>query len=86
MAEEAGLSLTHMALAWNVEHPAVTAALIGPRTEDQLADLLGAADVCLDDDTLDAIDAIVAPGVDLNPADTGWTPPALAPHPRRRRR
>ncbi len=86
VAAEAGLSLTHMALAWNVEHPAVTAALIGPRTEDQLADLLGAVEVRLDDDTLDAIDAIVAPGIDLNPADTGWTPPALAPHLRRRRR
>lgn len=86
VAADAGLSLTHLALAWNVEHPAVTAALIGPRTEAQLDDLLGAADVRLDAETLDAIDAIVAPGVDLNPADTGWTPPALAPHLRRRSR
>lgn len=86
VAAEAGMPLTHMALAWNVEHPAVTAALIGPRTEAQLTDLLGAAEVHLDDDTLDAIDTIVPPGVDLNPADTGWTPPALASHLRRRRR
>lgn len=73
-----------MALAWTVEHPAVTCALIGPRTEDQLADLLGAADVTLDTDTLDAIDAVVAPGLDLNPADRGWNPPGLDREHRRR--
>ena len=71
--------------AWNVEHPAVTAALIGPRTEEQIDDLLGAGDVRLDRDTLDRIDAIVAPGVDLNPADRGWDPPSLEPEARRRR-
>ena len=84
LAADAGLSLTHLALAWNVEHPAVTAALIGPRTEEQIDDLLGAADVRLDRDTLDRIDAIVAPGVDLNPADRGWDPPGLQPAARRR--
>lgn len=81
---EAGVSLLHMALAWTVEHPAVTSALIGPRTEEQLADLLGAADVTLDPDVLDAIDSVVPPGVDLNPADRGWTPPGLARQQRRR--
>ena len=86
VAAEAGISLTHLALAWNVEHPAVTAALIGPRTEEQLDDLLGAAELCLDDDVLDAVDRIVAPGVDLNPADTGWVAPALATNHRRRSR
>jgi len=84
LAADAGISLTHLALAWNVEHPAVTAALIGPRTEEQIDDLLGAADVHLDRDTLDRIDAIVAPGVDLNPADRGWDPPGLQPAARRR--
>lgn len=84
VAREAGLSLTHLALAWNVEHPAVTAALIGPRTEEQLEDLLGAADLHLDTDTLDAIDEIVAPGAVLNRGDYGWTPPGLAPDQRRR--
>ena len=84
LAADAGLSLTHLALAWNVEHPAVTAALIGPRTEEQIDDLLGAAEVRLDRDTLDRIDAIVAPGVDLNPADRGWDPPGLQPAARRR--
>ena len=84
IAAEAGLSLTHMALAWVVEHPAVTTALIGPKTEAQLADLVAAADVRLDGDTLDAIDAVVAPGTTLNPADVGWTPPGLAVAQRRR--
>lgn len=84
IAADAGVSLTHLALAWNVEHPAVTAALVGPRTEEQIDDLLGAADLRLDRDTLDRIDAIVGPGVDLNPADRGWDPPGLQAAARRR--
>ncbi len=86
VASQAGHSLTHMALAWATEHPAVTSALIGPRTESQLDDLLAGIDLELDADTLDAIDAIVAPGTDLNPADKGWESPGLAPSQRRRPR
>jgi aryl-alcohol dehydrogenase-like predicted oxidoreductase len=84
IADDAGLSLTHMALAFAVEHPAVTCALIGPRTEEQLADLLGAADLHLTVDVLNAIDEVVAPGITVNPADAGWTPPGLAADQRRR--
>jgi aryl-alcohol dehydrogenase-like predicted oxidoreductase len=84
VADQAGLPLAHLALAWAAEHPAVSSVLLGPRTDDQLTDLLGALDVALDADTLDAIDEVVAPGTDLNPADAGWTPPALAPTARRR--
>jgi aryl-alcohol dehydrogenase (NADP+) len=84
IAAGAGVSVTHLALAWNVEHPAVTCALIGPRTEEQLDDLLGAAGLRLDEDVLDAIDAVVPPGTNLNPADPGWTPPGLDPINRRR--
>jgi aryl-alcohol dehydrogenase-like predicted oxidoreductase len=84
IAADAGLPLTHIALAWVAEHPAVTSVLLGPRTDEQLVDLLGATDVELDDATLDAIDEVVAPGTDLNPADAGWTPPGLAPAARRR--
>jgi aryl-alcohol dehydrogenase-like predicted oxidoreductase len=84
IARDAGVPLAHLALAWTVEHPAVTSALIGVRSEVQLDDLLGAAALRLDTDVLDAIDAVVAPGTDLNPADTGWTPPALAAARRRR--
>jgi aryl-alcohol dehydrogenase (NADP+) len=86
VAADAGLSVTHLSLAWVAEHPAVSSVLLGPRTEDQLDDLLGALDVELDSDTLDAIDDVVAPGTDLNPADAGWTPPGLAPAARRRPR
>jgi aryl-alcohol dehydrogenase (NADP+) len=85
VAREAGVSLTHLALAWNTEHPAVTAALIGPRTEEQLADLLGADGVRLDADVLDQIDKIVRPGLALNPDDVGWDPPGLEVAQRRRR-
>jgi aryl-alcohol dehydrogenase (NADP+) len=84
ISAQAGLTMTQLALAWAVEHPAVTCALVGPRTADQLDDHLAAADVVLDVDTLDAIDAVVAPGVDLNPADRGWNPPGLAVERRRR--
>jgi aryl-alcohol dehydrogenase (NADP+) len=86
VADGAGLPLAHLALAWAAEHPAISSVLIGPRTEAQLEELLGAADVTLDAEVLDAIDEIVAPGTDLNPADAGWTPPGLAPAARRRPR
>jgi aryl-alcohol dehydrogenase (NADP+) len=86
IAADAGVSLTHLALAWVVEHPAVTAALIGPRTLEQLHDLLGAAELRLDAATLDAIDEVVAPGHNLNHADAGWTPADLHVSQRRRAR
>ena len=84
IADAAGLTLTQLSLAWATEHPAVTSALIGPRTEEQLEDLLSAVGVSLDDDTLDAIDEVVTPGTDINPADRGWVPPGLARPARRR--
>jgi aryl-alcohol dehydrogenase-like predicted oxidoreductase len=85
VAAGAGLSLTHMALAFVLTHPAVTAAIIGPRTMDQLEGTLGAAAVSLDDDVLDRIDAVVPPGRDVDPSDAGWTPPAVSDAWRRRR-
>ncbi len=84
IADSAGLTLTQLSLAWAVAHPDVDVALIGPRTNEQLDDLLTAVDVTLDADVLDAIDEVVPPGVDLNPADKGWTAPALARTARRR--
>ena len=84
LADEAGMTLIDMALAFVINHPAVTAAIIGPRTMEQLESQLGAADVKLDDALLDRIDEIVAPGTNINPADAGWTNPALAPQARRR--
>ncbi|CAM5595431.1 aldo/keto reductase [Streptomyces mordarskii] len=77
LAEEAGLSLTHLAMAFAITHPAVTSAIIGPRTMEQLEDLLAGAAVTLDDDVLDRIDQIVAPGTDIGPLDVSYTPPAV---------
>lgn len=77
LAEQAGISLPHMSLAFTLTHPAVTSSIIGPRTVDQLTSLLAASDISLDPDLLDAIDALVPPGHTINPADAGWRPPAL---------
>jgi aryl-alcohol dehydrogenase-like predicted oxidoreductase len=85
IAADAGCSLTHLAMAFVVGNPAVTAAIIGPRTMDQLTDLLAGASVTLEDDVLDRIDQIVPPGVNLNPADAGFQPPVLADADARRR-
>jgi aryl-alcohol dehydrogenase-like predicted oxidoreductase len=85
LAQEAGLSLIHMALAFVTSHPAVTSAIIGPRTMEHLDGQLGAADVVLTPDVLDRIDQIVPPGTNLNPGDRGYDPPALADPSLRRR-
>jgi aryl-alcohol dehydrogenase-like predicted oxidoreductase len=87
LAENAGISLIHLALAFTLAHPAVNATIIGPRTMEQLESQLGATDVTLSNDLLDRIDKIVPPGVTLNPdADSGHVPPALRePFLRRRR-
>jgi aryl-alcohol dehydrogenase-like predicted oxidoreductase len=84
LADESGVSLIHMALAFVIRHPAVTAAIIGPRTMEQLESQLGAAEVRLDSALLDRIDQIVAPGRTINPTDAGWTNPALEAVARRR--
>ncbi len=84
LAEEAGITLIEMALAFVIRHPAVTAAIIGPRTMEHLESQLTAGEVTLSDDVLNRIDEIVPPGVNLNPADEGWQNPALAPAARRR--
>jgi aryl-alcohol dehydrogenase-like predicted oxidoreductase len=85
VASDAGCSLTHLAQAFVLQHPAVTSAIIGPRTMDQLTDLLAGADVTLDTSVLDRIDELVPPGTDVNRADHGWEHPALQ-DPKLRRR
>jgi aryl-alcohol dehydrogenase-like predicted oxidoreductase len=84
LAEEAGLTLIEMALAFVIRHPAVTAAIIGPRTMEHLESQLTAADVTLTDDVLDRIDEIVAPGVTISTGDVFFTNPALEAKARRR--
>ena len=85
VAEKAGLSLTHLAMAFAVAHPGVTSAIIGPRTPEHLDDILAGADVTLDDETMDRIDEIVAPGTDVSPLDMDYKSPALLEPALRRR-
>jgi aryl-alcohol dehydrogenase (NADP+) len=84
IAGEAGLSLTHVALAFVLRHPAVTSVIIGPKTMEQFEDLLAAADVQLSDDTLDAIDNVVRPGTDIAGTAHFTGDPSLRPQARRR--
>ena len=84
LAEDAGHTLIEMALAFVIRHPAVTAAIIGPRTMEQLSSQLPAAEVTLSAEVLDRIDELVPPGTNVNPEDTGWQNPALKPENRRR--
>jgi aryl-alcohol dehydrogenase-like predicted oxidoreductase len=85
VAEEAGVSIIELGLSFVLEHPAVSAAIIGPRTMEQLESQLSAPEVRLDPAVLDRIDEIVAPGTNVNPEDAGWSPSVLA-NPRLRRR
>ena len=85
LADEAGLTLIELALAFVLEHPAISAAIIGPRTMEQLESQLSAPDVRLDAAVLDRIDQIVPPGTNVNYDDAGWTPSVLT-HARKRRR
>ena len=84
LAEEAGITLIQLAIAFVLNHPAVTAPIIGPRTLEQLESQLAAADVVLDQTVLDRIDDIVPPGTTINPADNSFQNPALQQAARRR--
>ncbi|MDT8914711.1 aldo/keto reductase [Amycolatopsis sp. PS_44_ISF1] len=85
VAEQSGLPLPHLALAFATAHPAVTSAILGPRTPDQLDELLAGAGAALSDEVLDRIDEIVPPGTDVGPIDVAYQPPALARPDLRRR-
>jgi aryl-alcohol dehydrogenase-like predicted oxidoreductase len=84
LADKAGISLTHLAIAFTLAHPGVTSAIIGPRTPQQLADLLAGADVRLDAETLDAIDDLIEPGTLIDEPHRGWSAPWMEPSARRR--
>ena len=78
LADDVGVSLPLLAIAFVLQHPHVTSAIIGPRTMEQLTSQLGATEVVLTGDVLDRIDAIVAPGTNFSYADAGYLPPSLA--------
>jgi aryl-alcohol dehydrogenase (NADP+) len=77
LAEKAGVSMVHLAMAFAVAHPGVTSAIIGPRTMEHLDDLIAGAEVTLDDEVLDRIDEIVPPGTDVDPGDVSYAPPGI---------
>ena len=84
LADKAGITVIEMAIAFVLRHPAITSAIIGPRTMEHLESQLTAASTVLSDDVLDQIDEIVPPGITLNPADNAWVSPALQASARRR--
>ena len=84
LADEAGLKMSHMAIAFTLEHPGVTSAIIGPRTHEQLDDLLEGADVRLDKALMDRIDKLVPPGTNINPMNATARPQGLQKPNRRR--
>jgi aryl-alcohol dehydrogenase-like predicted oxidoreductase len=85
LAEQSGITLIELALAFVTSHPAVTAAIIGPRTMEQLESQLPALERTLSADVLDKIDEIVAPGVNVKADERGWDPPWIADSALRRR-
>ena len=85
LAQEAGLPLAHMALAFVMAHPGVTSAIIGPRKMEHFDDLLASSEVRLTDEILDKIDAIVPPGTDIGPLEANYNPPAILKAELRRR-
>jgi aryl-alcohol dehydrogenase-like predicted oxidoreductase len=86
LAEQEGMTLIDLAIAFVINHPAVTAAIIGPRTMEQLESQLSGADVTLSTDVLDRIDELVGPGVTVNPDDNSYGDAELIPTARRRNR
>jgi aryl-alcohol dehydrogenase-like predicted oxidoreductase len=79
LADKTGITLIQLAIAFVLNHPAITSAIIGPRTMEHFEGQLAAADVVLDPALLDHIDEIVAPGTTVNPIDNSFDNPALKP-------
>ena len=84
VAADAGMPLTHLAIGFTLAHPAISSAIIGPRTMEQLQDALAGADLRLDEAALDAIDEVVPPGTLVDENDRGISPWWLEASARRR--
>ena len=84
LADDHGMTLVELAIAFVINHPGVTSAIIGPRTMDQLVTQLPAVGISLSPQILDRIDEIVAPGTSVNPFDSAYVNPALRPEALRR--
>jgi aryl-alcohol dehydrogenase-like predicted oxidoreductase len=79
LAEQHGLTLVQLAVAFALNHPAISSVIIGPRTQEHLDAYLTGADVRLSPEILDRIDEIVDPGTQFVERDTGVDPPSLQP-------
>jgi aryl-alcohol dehydrogenase-like predicted oxidoreductase len=84
LAEQSGMTMIELALAWAINHPGVTSAIIGPRTMEQLESQLPSVGVTLDTEILDRVDELVAPGATLNADDNSYGAAELTPQARRR--
>jgi len=84
LAEQSGMTLIEMSIAFVLNHPGVTSAIVGPRTMEQLESYLPAAELKVSTEILDRIDDIVAPGVTVNPDDNSYGTHELTPAVRRR--
>lgn len=84
LAEQSGMTLIELAIAFVINHPGVTSAIVGPRTMEQLESYLPAAAITLSTDVLDRIDKLVAPGVTVNPDDNSYGAHELTAKARRR--
>ena len=54
--------MAQFSLAWTISNPAVTAAIIGPRTIEQLENCVGALEVRITEEDLTRVDELVSPG------------------------
>ncbi|MCW2557778.1 MAG: yhdN 3, partial [Mycobacterium sp.] len=86
LAEDNGLTLVELSIAFALNHPAISTVIIGPRTHQHLEAYLKASTVELTDETLDGIDDIVDPGTQFHDRDTGRDTPSLQPDALRRKR
>lgn len=77
LAQDAGISMPHLAMAFAISHPGITSALLGARTEEQLDGLLSGIDTVLSDDVLDRIDEIIPPGTDVGTLDQAYIPVSI---------
>jgi aryl-alcohol dehydrogenase-like predicted oxidoreductase len=84
LAEQSGMTLIELSIAFAINHPGVTAAIVGPRTMEQLESYLPAAEIRLSTEVLDRIDELVAPGVTVNPDDNSYGASELTAAARRR--
>lgn len=61
-ADQAGVTMTALSLAWTLQRPGVTSVVAGPRSSDQLTGQLAALDVQIDDSLARAVDELAPPG------------------------